>query len=79
MLLDGKIKRTALLAAVDVCLRRMSNSPKRCARNIIELGLSAYPEKSSEVEQSDLYKKLLVAFEIGNVQEAKALFSSVFL
>lgn len=78
MLLDGKMKRVALLAAVDVCLRRMKNSPKRCARNLIELGLSAYPGKISVKQQSDLYQKLLTSFEHGDTQEAKGLFSSAF-
>jgi hypothetical protein len=79
MLLEGKIKKAALMAAIDVCLRRMKNSPKRCARNMIELGLSAYPDKRLEVEQCDLYKKLLASFEQEDVQEARSLFSSVFL
>lgn len=79
MLLDGKIKRAALLTAVDICLRRMNHSPKRCARNLIELGTSAYPEKISKAEKGDLYCQLLYLFENGDIPAARALFSSVFL
>lgn len=79
MLLEGKFKKTALLVAVDICLRKAKSSPKRCARNLIELGLSAYPNKIAEKEQSDLYQSLLSLFEAGDTASAKTLFSSVFL
>jgi DNA-binding protein Fis len=79
MLLDGKMKKIALLAAVDVCLRSMKISPKRCARNLIELGISAYPDKITGKEQNDLYQNLMTYFENGDIQKAKSLFSSVFL
>ncbi len=78
MLLEGKLRRVALLAAVDICLKKMICSPKRCARNLIELGLSAYPDKLNNAEQNDLYKKLLTIFKSGNLPEAKALFITVF-
>lgn len=79
MLLEGKMKRVAVLAAVDVYLRKMKNSPKRCARNLIELGLSAYPGKISGNEENELYQKLLTSLKSDNVSEARALFTSVFL
>lgn len=79
MLMDGGIKKAVLLTAVDVCLRRMKNSPKRCARNLVELGSSAYPDKISGKEESELYQQLLASFEIGDVAKARALFTSVFL
>lgn len=79
MLLDGNLKRVALLAAVDICLRRMKNSPKRCARNLIELGTSAYPGKITDTEKSLLYEKLIASFENNDTATARALFSSVFL
>lgn len=78
MLLDGNMKRIALLAAVDICLRRMKNSPKRCARNLIELGTSAYPGKITDVERTVLYKKLLASFEDNDIGTARALFTSIF-
>lgn len=79
MLLEGKLRRAALLAAVDICLRRMIRSPKRCARNLIELGISAYPDRLNKAEQNDMYDKLLAIFEKGDIQAAKALFIAAFL
>lgn len=79
MLLNGKLKRIALLAAVDVCLKRTSKSPKRCARNMIELGTSAFPGKITEAQKSELYDKLLSYFESNDASAARELFSSVFL
>ena len=79
MLLDGKLKRIALLAAVDVCLKRINQSPKRCARNIIDLGTSAFPGKITATQKDELYHKLLASFESGDIPAAKELFTSVFL
>lgn len=79
MLLDRNLKRVALLVAVDIRLRKVSNSPKRCARNMIELGISAYPNKISQSEKNNLYRDLLTFFEKDDLPAAKALFSSVFL
>lgn len=79
MLLDGKVKRVALLAAVDICLRNMHHSPKRCARNLIELGTSAFPDKLTVTERSELYHKLLRSFESEDLAAAKALFTLAYL
>jgi hypothetical protein len=79
MILDGKLKRVALLVAVDIRLRKVSNSPKRCARNIIELGISAYPNKISQAEKNNLYRDLLTFFENDDIPAVKTLFCSVFL
>lgn len=79
MLLEGKLKRAALLMAVDICLKKVDNSPKRCARNLIELGTSAYPGVISDKEKSALYTQLISLFETGNIQEARTLFTTVFL
>ena len=79
MLLEGKVKKVALLTVVDVSLKKYKTSPKRCARNIIELGLSAYPNKISANDQNVLFQQLLNAFEQGDIAEARALFSSAFL
>lgn len=79
MLLEGKLKRAALLMAVDICLKKVNNSPKRCARNLIELGISAYPEAISATQKNELYTQLISLIEAGNVQEAKTLFITVFL
>lgn len=78
MLLDGKIKRVALLAAVDICLRRGKSSPKRCARNLIELGVLAYPDKLSSKEQNDLYDHLIEAIIKVDITAIHSLFSESF-
>jgi hypothetical protein len=78
MLLNGKLKRVALLAAVDICLKKTNLSPKRCTRNLIELGASAYPGKLSEAGRNELYRKLLSLIAAGDLSGAKALFSSAF-
>lgn len=79
MLVDGKLKKVALMAAVDFCLKKTSQSPKRCARNLIELGISAYPDKIDKIEQNELYQKLLTFFENNDIPSARGLFTSVFL
>jgi hypothetical protein len=79
MILDGKLKRVVLLVAVDICLRNVSNPPKRRARYLIELGISAYPNKISQEEKNILYQDLLTFFENDDIPAARALFSSVFL
>ncbi len=79
MLLEGKVKRVALLTAVDICLRKKKNSPKRCARNIIELGLTAYPGKLTAAEQNILFENILAAFDQGDIAEVRTLFSAAFL
>ncbi len=79
MLIDGKVKKVALMAAVDFCLKKTSQSPKRCARNLIELGISAYPGRIDKSEQNELYQKFLDFFENNDISSARGLFTSVFL
>jgi hypothetical protein len=79
MLLDGKLKRAAILAALDICLKKTNHSPKRCARNLLELGVSSYPGKLSETGKSEFYHSLLTLLENEDLPAARALFISVFL
>lgn len=79
MLLNGKLKRAALLTAVDICLKNVKHSPKRCARNLIELGTSAYPNKLSTAARNELYQILITSIENGDLSAARASFTSVFL
>lgn len=78
MLVEGKLKKVALIAAVDISLKRISKSPERCARNLLELGLSAYPDKVLKEEQAQLYTKLLILCKNGDAQETKNLFITTF-
>ncbi|MGB4659354.1 MAG: hypothetical protein WBI07_09245 [Mobilitalea sp.] len=79
MIIEGKVRNVTLVLAADVCLRRMAKSPYRCTRNLIELGMSAFPEKLSDQEQYDLSHELLTACKNKDAVQAKALFVSSFL
>ena len=55
MALEHKLKYAALNAAVDITLKGIKRSPERCARNLIELGLSAFPNSINEAQKDVLY------------------------
>lgn len=78
MMLEIKLKQAALNAAVDISLKRMKKSPERCARNLMELGLSAYPDKLEKKDRADFYLKLLDICKRESAEEAKALFYDMF-
>lgn len=79
MLLEMKLKKAALTAAVDFSLKRMHSSPERCARNLTELGFNAFPGKYSACEQTDLLKKFISICKDGDTLKARELFFSCFL
>lgn len=74
-----KIKKAALLAALDINIKRMHRSPYRCSRNIMELGLVAFPNKLSEEEQSVLISALINACKEHDALRIKQLFIQSFL
>lgn len=78
MLVEGKLKRVALIAAVDISLKRISKSPERCARNLLELGLNAYPDRLLKKDQNDFFNQLLKLCKNEEIQEARDLFLSTF-
>ncbi|HEX3076416.1 MAG TPA: hypothetical protein VHQ24_06090 [Lachnospiraceae bacterium] len=78
MLLESKLKQAALRTAVDVSLKRIKKSPERCARNLIELGVTAYPKSITPKERQDLYQKLLEICKREDNEEAKTLFFNTF-
>ena len=79
MSLEYKLKYVALNAAVDITLKGAKKSPERCARNLIELGTTAFPEISEKTDKDILYKKLLELCVNTETTEAKNLFFSVFV
>lgn len=79
MMLENKLKQVALLAAVDISLKRMKKSPERCARNLMELGLCAYPDRITGKERSDLFQKLILLCKGGDIQEVRNTFIQTFL
>lgn len=78
MKLELKLKQAALKVAVDISLRRMKKSPERCARNLIELGITAYPDKTSKKDRQNFYQKLLDICKSENIEEARSFFFETF-
>lgn len=78
MMLEVKLKQTALKVAVDISLRRMKKSPERCARNLVELGTTAYPDKISKKDRQNFYQKLLDICKSEDIEEARKLFFYTF-
>jgi hypothetical protein len=74
-----ELKKVALLAAVDIRLTRLRKSPERCARNLMELGLSAFPDKLTKKEQTAASKEMLTVCKSSDVLKARELFSRIFL
>ena len=79
MISEGKIKKAALLVALDISLKRMKKSPERCARNLMELGSAAYPDKLSKKEQQELLNELVSVSKGGDMNKVKDLFVEIFL
>ncbi len=77
-MLESRLKQAALNAAVDISLKRMKKSPKRCARNLLELAITAYPDKIMKKDRSDFYLKLLDICKRESAEEAKILFYNTF-
>ena len=75
--LERKIKRAVLNTAVESALKGMDKSPERCARNLVELGLTALPGNLGKGED-DIYNELLSLCRNGDNQGAKALFFAAF-
>ena len=78
MTLELKLKLAALNAAVDITLKGMKKSPERCARNLVELGVSAFPNFLNEKEKDILYDKILVICKNVDFIAAKELFFQSF-
>lgn len=79
MLVETKIRQTAVMAAVDIKLMKMKKSPGRCTRNLLELGLFTYPNKISKKEQQIFQEQLKELCQIGDVQGARTLFINTFI
>jgi hypothetical protein len=79
MLLEMKLKKAAIIAALDITLARMQKSPERCARNLLELGLTTYPGKLDKKRQGEMSQLLLELCKKGDAAGARELFLSGFL
>lgn len=61
---------------IDLLLKNITKSPARCARNIIELGLSS--NESLKSKKDELYQALVSLLEKGNIGEIKDWFFKTF-
>ncbi len=75
---ESKLKHAALSLAADITLKSMRHSPERCARNLMELGLSAYPSSVSQEERDIVYESFKILCKKGDAAKAKDLFLSIF-
>ena len=78
MTLEFKLKKAALNKAVDITLKGINKSPERCARNLIELGLAAFPNSISDTDKDKLYRKLVEVCKKVDVEAVKELFFTNF-
>lgn len=78
-LIRQEIKKAAVLAAVDIALKRMNRSPQRCARNMTELGINAFPNRFSKEDYPLIQKEFLSACKAKDPIKTKELFISYFI
>ncbi|MDF2567525.1 MAG: hypothetical protein K0R90_981 [Oscillospiraceae bacterium] len=76
--LESKLKKIALNLAIDALLRSAQRSPQRCARNLVELGSSAYPNALNKEQLQELSVDLLVLCKNHQPQKTKERFFSAF-
>lgn len=75
----NRIKKAAVTAALDIRLARMLRSPERCARNLMELGLNAYPDRIPKEEELILLQSFMEICRAKDVIKARELFFASFL
>ena len=78
MTLEFKLRKAVLNAAVDITLKGIKKSPERCARNLIELGVSSFPDSISENEKENIYINLLNLCKAMDISSIKELFFTSF-
>ena len=78
MTLENKLKNSGLNIALDIILKRVKKSPERCARNIIELGFSSFPNSINTINKDELYNKILSFCKSLDTDAIKKLFFQSF-
>lgn len=73
-----KFKKAAVIAALDITLTRVHRSPERCARNLLEIGTSAFPNKLTRQEQATLLQELLLLCRKKDIINIRNLFLMYF-
>lgn len=74
MTLEHRLKKILINGAADLILKNNFKSPERCARNLLELGKSAYPDLLTKAQAKELYGDLLNLCRDHETQKAKELF-----
>lgn len=76
--MESKLKRAVLLIAMDSILKNAQYSPDRCARNLIDLGVKAYPSLFTPEEQKKLQSKFAKLCRNCEAKEIKEAFLTCF-
>ena len=71
---DKDFKAIIIDVNIDILLKNITKSPARCARNLIEFGLSSTFNESLKTKKDELYHSLLSLLEKGNIKEIKDWF-----
>lgn len=79
MKINMNIQQTAILTAVDIRLAHLDRSPKRCARNLMELGQKSSSHKLSSTEKIAVWNLLLTLCQNEDLNAIKDLFINTFL
>ena len=76
---NPNIKNTIILTAVDIRLAHLGSSPKRCARNLMELGLKHATHPLTSTEKLTVWNLLLALCQDQDLIAIKDLFVHTFL
>lgn len=63
---------------IDNILKNITKAPKRCARNLIELGLASTLKGNLKLQKELLYNNLITLFEHSSLPEIKDWFFKTF-
>lgn len=63
---------------IDNILKNITKAPKRCARNLIELGLASTLKGNLKLQKELLYNNLMTLLEHSNLLEIKDWFFKTF-
>lgn len=76
---NPNIKNTIILTAVDIRLAHLGSFPKRCARNLMELGLKHATHPLTSAEKLTVWNLLLALCQDQDLIAIKDLFVHTFL
>lgn len=71
-------KRILMNTHINNILKNILKAPKRCARNIIELGLNSTKKQELKVQKESLYHTLYLLIKQCKIEEIKKWFFKTF-